>query len=173
VKVYGWGGTFREQLKAFFREPERMHGDDFARFERGFEGRTTVLGVPEGSNWRTLPMEQQAAALAAVQKPVWLATDIEIRVAADGTLLGARVLSPSGHRKLDRYALAEVQRVARLEPRPLPRAARLVYRLRAAYVAKIPTSLSLTFDEVLGVLRPDNPVEDVVHEVRLLAFADD
>jgi TonB family protein len=177
-----WGGALRDQLKAFFGDPRRLHESTLERTDRRTEGREAPLGVPDGLNLRTMPFEQQQASIAASEQPCWLEVDVELTLAANGTVVAATVVRPSGRRSFDRYALSEVRRVAALRPTPLPRAALVTYRLRASYVAKIPRAFSFRFDET-GTGNPrargasrfvlvDNPVEEIRSEVVLLAIVE-
>jgi TonB family protein len=172
----------RDQLKAFFGDPDRLRSDPESPLDRAIAPREGFAGVSEGSNLRSMPLAQQQASMAAFYKPVWQVIDVEVALDRDGTLLGAWIITSSGSRRLDRYALEQVKHVAAERPEPLPRSARLRYRLRASYVAKIPTSVSLRFDETGNLDRRasgarryidvDNPAEDVQTDVQLLSIDD-
>jgi TonB family protein len=81
----------------------------------------TFFGVPEGANLRAMPLEQQQALAAAAGEPAaWLRVELEIAVDDAGAVAEARVVTPSGRRRFDRYALTAVrERVAQAHQRAM------------------------------------------------------
>jgi TonB family protein len=72
--------------------------------QQGFQG------LPEGLNYRSMPLQQQQAVAAATAEPArWLAVEIEITVDGAGKVTRARVAFPSGRRAFDRYALRLIE----------------------------------------------------------------
>jgi hypothetical protein len=156
----GAGARLGDRLKTFARQnlAVMLRGEDGLR--RGVEPGATIVeapigrsidpsqqsfyGVPEGMNLRAMPLEQQRAVVAATGEPAsWLHAEVEITVDDEGAVVAARVAVPSGRRRFDRYALAEVQaRVAGVRHA----AATTRWAIEAGYAVSRPDSFGITFD---------------------------
>jgi TonB family protein len=104
-------------------------------------------GMPAGLNYRSMPQDQQQAILAATGDPVTM-IDVVIEVVVDGAgrVTRARVVSPSGRRAFDRYALAAVEaEVARRAPPP----SRSRWRCRAGYAVAQINSVGIGVDPMM------------------------
>lgn len=67
------------------------------------------LGVPEGANLRSTPLEQTGAAIAATGQPAsWLRTEVEVVLDASGAVVSAHPALRSGVRRFDQLAVAAV-----------------------------------------------------------------
>jgi TonB C terminal len=165
VKLSSWGGALRDQTEAFFADPSRMREEPMARFDRRAQGQEAELGDPPGLNLRSLPAAQQQAALDAWQQPVWLEAEVAIDVGAEGHVVAVRLLQTSGFRRFDRYARESLERSTRGRSWTLPQPARIVFRVRGAYVAKLTPCAGASLNS--GALR-DAPAGSVQREVQLL-----
>jgi hypothetical protein len=116
--------------------------------DRSFQG---VYGVPEGSNYRAMPMQQALAAQAETGQPArWWTCEIEGVVDTDGTVVSVTVVVPSGRRKLDQSGQAAVRQALEAMGPPAEKK-RMVSRwaVGAALQVSPPTAIGFGFDESL------------------------
>jgi TonB family protein len=131
----------RKGVTAGSHEPE-------SGIDRSFQG---VYGVPEGSNYRSMPMQQAMAAQAETGAPAkWWMCEVEAVVDPDGTLVSVRVVVPSGRRKLDQSAVAAVKSAIEGQG-PIHEGKRMISRwaVGAALQVAPPTAIGFGFDESL------------------------
>jgi TonB family protein len=132
--------------------------------------------------------EQVEAARRAYETPRnWTRVEIESEIGEDGSLLGLRIVLPSGMRELDQAALEAVKKaVSRRPPRDGHAVAR--WAVEAAVVSKLPAGgaitdevsgrtvgggvgINFTFDESTGKFGVDIPFKRSVHtRISLIAI---
>lgn len=109
----------------------------------------TPPGVAEGSNLRSLPMEQALAVQARWAEPAtWLRVEIEVLVDDEGRVVHARVTRPSGRRAFDHLALEAVEEAIRAGRAPEEKRTMLTrWSVEAAVAVAPPTGVGFHFDE--------------------------